>query len=125
MRKNPENSIFKNYYRFDNGDYFQKYNKNDIGNIINSNGNLNYLNLNTKYTPIYRLLTNIFDFKLNNSHSVINNLQSSHNSNNVEINNKTNEDSKNNKLQEKENSINKNVLIAQLIMIILKSHLIF
>lgn len=64
MRKNPENSIFKSYYKLDNGNYYRKYYPNNLGNIL---GNSNSTIQATKYTSINRILVNMIDFKQNNS----------------------------------------------------------
>lgn len=103
MRRNPENSIFNNYYRLDNGNYYRKYIPNNLGNILNAN-ETNQTSF-SKYTPINRILINIIDSKLNNSQSNNNQPSSGNNNNNFDLKNKENEG--NQKLQDKDNLLNK------------------
>ena len=64
MRRNPENSIFSNYFKLENGNYFTKYIPNNFNNLI-----INNTKSSSLVEPITNILSNLIipnNNKLNN-----------------------------------------------------------
>lgn len=55
MRKNPQNSIFENFFKLENGNFASKYTSNDLGNILNNYANNK--NTNRKYIPLSKIVS--------------------------------------------------------------------
>ncbi len=64
MRRNPENSIFHNYFKLEKGNYDNIFYPNNLGNILCSNPSNVFLNSNLKYSPINLIIN---DYILKNS----------------------------------------------------------
>jgi len=103
MRKYPENSIFNNYFKLENGNYFKKYFPNNLGNILSSN----FSNIKSKFTPINIILSDLNSLNSITAQQQSNNPISNSNNNQENKKNSIDEINKNHNIKEKENTANK------------------